>query len=60
MPTKILVSGVNSMKSDKQFVNVLEDDIKQRGEMEKLMSDSDQSDISTRVKYILRTYSSTT
>ena len=52
--TKTLLTDVYGMKSDKQFVNSLEDNIRQRGAMDKLISDSTQSKISTRVKDILR------
>ena len=52
--TKTFLTDVYGMKSDKQFVNSLEDNIRQRGAMDKLISDSAQSEISTRVKDILR------
>ena len=52
--TKTLLTDVYELKSDKQFVNSLEDNIHQRGAMDKLISDSAQSEISTRVKDILR------
>ena len=42
------------MKNDKQFVNTLEDNIRKRRAMEKLISDSAQSEIFNRVKYTLR------
>ena len=42
------------MKTDKQFVNTLEDNIRKRGAMDKLVSDSAQSEISNGVKEILR------
>ena len=42
------------MKSDAQFTNSLEHDTRQRVDMDKIMSDSTQSEISTRVKHILR------
>ena len=41
------------MKSDKHFVNSLEDNTRQRGAMDKLTSDSAQSEMSTTVKDIL-------
>ena len=44
------------MKTDKQFVNTLEDTIRQRGAMDKLMTDSAQVEITGRFKYILRAY----
>ena len=40
--TKNLVTDVYGMKTDKKFVNTLEDNIRQRGAMEKLISDSSQ------------------
>ena len=52
--TKSLSTIVYGMKSDKQFVNSLEDSTRKRGAMEKLTSDSSQSEISTRVKDTLR------
>ena len=42
------------MKSNKKIVNSLEDNIRKRGAMEKLISDSAQYEISARVKDILR------
>ena len=54
MGTKNLVSDVYGMKHDMQFVNSLEDNIRQRGSMDKRTSDSAKSEISTRVKDILR------
>ena len=44
------------MKTDKQFVNILEDVIRQRGAMDKLISDRAQVEITGRVKDILRAY----
>ena len=38
--TKTIITDVYGMKSDEQFVNSLEDSIRQRGVMAKLMSDS--------------------
>ena len=52
--TKTLVTDVYEMKTDKQFFNTLEDNIRKRGAMDKLISDSAQSDISNIVKDILR------
>ena len=49
-----LVRDVFPMKTDKQFVNTLEDVIRKRGAMDKLISDSAQVEISSRVKDILR------
>ena len=47
---KTLVTDVYGMKTDKQFVNALEDSIRKGGAMENLISDSAQSEISNRVK----------
>jgi len=44
------------MKSDKQFVDTLEDNIRKRGAMDKLISDSAQVEISNKVKDFLRAY----
>ena len=43
------------MKTDKQFVNTLEDNIRTRGAMDQLISDSDQVEVSNKVQDILRT-----
>ncbi len=42
------------MKTDKEFVNTLEDNIRKRGAMEKLISDRGSAEVSKRVKDILR------
>ena len=42
------------MKYDKQLVDILEDNIRQKGAIEKITLDSAQFEISTRVKDILR------
>ena len=52
--TKALLTNVYGVKSYEQFVNISEDNIRQRGSMDKLTSDIAQSEISTRVKDILR------
>ena len=52
--TKIIVSDVYGMKTDKTFVKTLEDNIKKRRTIHKLISDSAQSEISNRVKDMLR------
>ena len=52
--TKTLLTNVHGIKSDEKFVNSLEDNVRQRLVMCKLMSDSAQSEINTRVKDILR------
>ena len=51
-----LVAGVYPMKSGKQFANTLEDNIRRRGEMDKFLSDSAMTEISKKVKDILRAY----
>ena len=40
--TKTLTTGVYGMKSDKQFVSSLEDNVRQRGAIDSLTSDSTQ------------------
>ena len=42
------------MKTKKQFMNMLQDMIRERGAMDKLLSDSTQVEVSERVKDILR------
>ena len=49
-----LVTDVCGMKSDKQFVNTLEDNICDRGAMNKLISDRAQVEVGRKVKDILR------
>ena len=51
-----LVADVYPMKSGKQFVNTLEEHIKRRGAMDKLLSDSAKHEISNKVMDILRAY----
>ena len=51
-----LVAGAYAMKSGKQFVNTLEDNIRRRGAMDKLLSNSAKSEISNKVMDILRAY----
>ena len=51
-----LVADVYPMKSGKQFVNTLEDNIRRRGAMDKLLSDSAKTEISKKVMDILRVY----
>ena len=51
-----LVSEIYPMRSGKQFVNTLEDSIRRRGAMDKLISDSAKPEISHKVKDILRAY----
>jgi hypothetical protein len=47
------VTDVEGMKSEKQFVNTLEDNIRRRGALMKLISDRAQVEISNKVKDIL-------
>ena len=51
-----LVSDIYPMRSGKQFVNTLEDNIHRCGAMDKLISDSAKNEISHKVKDILRAY----
>ena len=52
--TKSLVLDVEGMKSDKEFINTLEDNVHQRGAMSKLISDRAQVEISKKVLDYLR------
>ena len=52
----MLVADAYPMKSGKQFVNTLEDNIRRRGAMDKLLSDSAKTEISNKVMDILRAY----
>ena len=51
---KTLVTHVYGLKTDKQFVNTLECNIRKRGSMDKLISDSDQFEIFNRANDMLR------
>ena len=51
-----LVADAYPMKSGKQFVNTLENYIRRRGAMDKLLSDSAKTEISNKVMDILRAY----
>ena len=51
-----LVADVYPMKSEKQFVNTFEDNIRRWGAMDKLLSDSAKTEISNEVMDILRAY----
>ena len=51
-----LVTDAYLVKTDKQFVNTLEENIHTRGAMDKLCSDGAKAEISNRVKEILRYY----
>jgi hypothetical protein len=52
--TKSTLTDVYGMKTDKQFVNTLEYNIREWGAMDSLLSDSAQVEISNKVKTILR------
>ena len=54
-----LVSDIYPMRSSKQFINTLEDNIRRRGAMDKLISDSAKNEISHKVQDILRAYNIT-
>ena len=49
-----LVVDVYPLKTDKEFVNTLEDNIRERGAMNKLISDGSKAETSQRIKQILR------
>ena len=51
-----LVPDAYPMKSGKQFVNTLEDNIRRRGAMDKLLSDSAKTEISNKIMDIIRAY----
>ena len=51
-----LVADAYPMESGKQFVNTLEDNIRRRGAMDKLLSDSANAEISNKVMDIPRVY----
>ena len=51
-----LVADAYPMKSGKQFVNTLEDNIRRRGAMDKLLGDSAKTEISNKVMDIHRAY----
>ena len=55
---RTLVTDVYPLKSQKQFVNTLEDNIRFRGAMTKLISDYAKVEISNKVKDILKMYHS--
>src|SRR5215207_8007146 len=54
--TESMVCNIYPMKTDKQFVHVLQDNIRRRGAMSKLISDRAQVEISNKVQDILRNY----
>jgi hypothetical protein len=49
-----LVADCYGLKTDKEFVNTLEDNIRERGAMDKLISDCAKAEMSLRVQQILR------
>ena len=51
-----LVTDTYPMKSGKQFVNTLQDNIRRRGAMDKLLCDSAKTDISNKIMDIIRAY----
>ena len=51
---EILVTNEYGMRSDKEFVNTLQDNIRKRGAMEKLISKRAQVEISNKVLDIMR------
>ena len=51
-----MVADAYPLKTEKQFINTLEDNIRKRGAMDKLISDRAQVEISNRVNDILRAY----
>ena len=52
--TKNILTDVCGVKPGKKIFNALEVNIRKRGAIDKLISDSDQSDVSDRVKCMLR------
>ena len=52
---KTMVCDAYPMKTDKQFVNTLEDNIRTCGAMDQLISDSAQVEVSNKVNDVLRT-----
>ncbi|HET7637806.1 MAG TPA: hypothetical protein VFK47_03615, partial [Ktedonobacteraceae bacterium] len=53
---KTLQTDVYGMKTDKEFVNTLEDNIRKRGAMDLLISDRAQAEVSKKAHDILRSY----
>jgi hypothetical protein len=49
-----VVADVYGLKTDKEFVKTLEDNIRARGAMDKLISDCANAEMSERIKQILR------
>jgi hypothetical protein len=54
--TETLVTDIYGVKNDRQFVNTLEDNIRQRGAPNKLISDRAQVEVSNKVLDILRPF----
>ena len=52
----IFIADAYPMKSGKQFVNTLEDNIRRQGAMDKFLCDSAKTKISNKVMDILRAY----
>jgi len=51
---KLLVADAYGVKTDAEFVNILEDNIQLRGAMDKLISDGAEAELSDRAKDLLR------
>ena len=49
-----VVADAYGLKTDKEFVNTLEDNIRERGAMDKLIRDCAKAEMSSHVKDILR------
>jgi hypothetical protein len=49
-----LVADAYGLKTDKEFVNTLEDNIRERGALDKLISDCAKAEMGSRVKQIIR------
>ena len=49
-----MLTDVHDMKTDKDFLSKLEDNIQQRGDMNNLISDRDQGELSNNIKDLLR------
>ena len=54
--TESLVTDVYGMKSDKEFVSTLQDNIRKMGAMQKLISDRAQVEISNKILDIMRNF----
>jgi hypothetical protein len=50
---KSLVADLYSLKTDKAFVNTLEDNVREWGAMDRLISDCAKAEMSERVKQII-------